>query len=45
MDGTMIPRLADPQEHRLRWHEVKVAAVVDVRNIDAPFYVASTGDA
>jgi len=45
MDGTMIPGLADPQEHRLRWHEVKVAAVVDVRDIDAPFYVASTKDA
>ena len=45
MDGTMIPGLADPQEHRLRWHEVKVAAVVDARDIVAPFYVASTGDA
>jgi hypothetical protein len=45
MDGTMIPGLADPQEHRLRWHEVKVATVEDVRGMDAPFYVASTGDA
>jgi hypothetical protein len=45
MDGTMIPGLANPQEHRLRWHEVKVATVEDVRGIDAPFYVASTGDA
>jgi hypothetical protein len=45
MDGTMIPGLADPQEHRLRWHEVKVATIEDVRGIDAPFYVASTGDA
>jgi hypothetical protein len=45
MDGTMIPGLPDPQEHRLKWHEVKVAAVVDVRDIEAPFYVASTGDA
>ena len=45
MDGTMIPGLADPQEHRIKWHEVKVAAVVDARNIDAPFYVASMGDA
>jgi hypothetical protein len=45
MDGTMIPGLADSQEHRLKWHEVKVAAVVDVRNITAPFYVANTEDA
>jgi hypothetical protein len=45
MDGTMIPGLADPQEHRLKWHEVKVAVVEDVRGIDPPFYVASTGDA
>jgi hypothetical protein len=45
MDGTMIPGLADPQEHRLKWHEVKVGIVEDVRGIDAPFYVASTGDA
>ena len=45
MDGTMIPGLADPREHRLKWHEVKIAAVVDARNVDAPFYVASTGNA
>ena len=45
MDGTMIPGLADPQEHRLKWHEVKVAIVEDIRGIDAPFYLASTGDA
>ena len=45
MDGTMIPGLPEPQEHRLRWHEVKVAAIVDIRDIDAPLYVASTGNA
>jgi hypothetical protein len=45
MDGTMIPGLADPQEHRLRWHEVKVAVVEDVRGIDAPIYIANTGNA
>jgi len=45
MDGTMIPGLPDPQEHRIRWHEVKIAAVVDVRDIDAPLYVASTENA
>ena len=45
MDGTMIPGLPDPKEHRLRWHEVKVAAIVDVRDIDAPLYVASTENA
>ena len=45
LDGTMIPGLADPQEHRLKWHEVKVATVEDVRGIEAPFYVATTGKA
>ena len=45
MDGTFIPGLVDPEEHKLKWHEVKVAIVEDIRGIEAPFYVASTGDA
>ena len=45
IDGTMIPGLVKPKEHEIRWHEVKVAIVEDIRGIDAPFYVASTGDA
>jgi len=41
----MIPGLPDPQNHRLIWHEVKLATVIDARDIDAPFYVASTENA
>ncbi len=42
IDGTMIPGLPDPKDHRLIWHEVKLATVIDASDIDAPFYVAST---
>ena len=42
IDGTMIPGLPDPQNHRLIWHEVKLATMMDIRDIEAPFYVAST---
>ena len=42
IDGTMIPGLADPENHRLVWHEVKLATVTDVRNLKMPFYVAGT---
>ena len=42
IDGTMIPGLPDPQNHRLIWHEVKLATIMDIRDIEAPFYVAST---
>ena len=45
IDGTMIPGLPDAQTHRLKWHEVKIAALEDVRDIEAPLYVASTGNA
>jgi len=45
MDGTMIPGLPDTREHRLIWHEVKLAAVVDAKDIELPFYMASTGNA
>ena len=45
IDGTMIPGLPDPEEHRLRWHEVKLAALEDVSDIEAPLYVASTENA
>lgn len=45
IDGTMIPGLPDPQNHRLIWHEVKLATVMDARDIELPFYVASTKNA
>lgn len=45
MDGAMIPGLPDPQEHRVVWHEVKLATVFDPRGIQAPFYVAAAEDA
>lgn len=45
MDGTMIPGLPDPQQHRLLWHEVKLATVFDTRGIAASFYVAAPEDA
>lgn len=44
IDGTMIPGLPDPQEHRLIWHEVKLATVFDPRDIEAPLYVAAAED-
>ncbi len=44
IDGVMIPGLPDPQEHRIRWHEVKLAAVWDPRGIEPSFYVAGTED-
>jgi hypothetical protein len=44
IDGVMIPGLPDPQEHRLSWHEVKLATVFDPRDIEPSFYVASTED-
>lgn len=42
IDGTMIPGLADVQEHRLVWHEVKVATLLDPRGIKPPLYVAAS---
>ena len=45
IDGTMIPGLADPEKHRIIWHEIKLATVTDVRDFEMPFYVASTENA
>ena len=45
IDGTMIPGLPDEVEHRLRWHEVKLAVGFDPRKVWAPFYVAGREDA
>ena len=45
MDGTMIPGLPDPQQHRLLWHEVKLAAVFDPRGLEASFYIAAPEEA
>lgn len=44
IDGVMIPGLPDPQEHRISWHEVKLAVVWDPRGIEPSFYVADTED-
>jgi hypothetical protein len=44
MDGVMIPGLPDPEEHRILWHEVKLAVIWDPRDIEPPFYVAGTED-
>ena len=33
------------EKHRFTWHEVKLAAVVDARDIESSFYMASTGNA
>ena len=38
----MIPGLADAKEHRLLWHEVKVATLFDPRGIKPPLYVAAS---
>jgi hypothetical protein len=40
IDGVMIPGLADPVEHRLQWHEVKVAVLFDPRGIQPSLYLA-----
>lgn len=45
IDGVMIPGLPDKQEHRLQWHEVKLATLVDPRGIRPTFYVAGRDDA
>lgn len=44
IDGTMIPGLPDAVEHRLRWHEVKLAVGFDPHQVRAPFYVAGRED-
>jgi hypothetical protein len=40
IDGTMVPGRPDPSEHRVVWHEVKLATLFDARDVEAPFYVA-----
>jgi hypothetical protein len=45
IDGALIPGLPDPREHRVIWHEVKLATVFDPREIENPFYVAAPEDA
>ena len=44
IDGVMVPGLPDREEHRVIWHEVKLAAVFDPRDIEPPFYVAGLED-
>ena len=45
IDGTMIPGLVNEEQHRVEWHEVKVATLFDPRQIEASFYVAGREDA
>jgi hypothetical protein len=45
IDGTMIPGLVNEEQHRVEWHEVKVATLFDPREIESSFYVAGREDA
>jgi len=45
IDGTMIPGLVNEEQHRVEWHEVKIATLFDLRQIEPSFYVASREDA
>lgn len=40
IDGVMIPGLPDADEHRLNWHDVKLAVMTESRGIGEPIYVA-----
>ena len=40
----MIPGLVNEEQHRVEWHEVKVATVFDLRQIEPSFYVAGRED-
>jgi len=40
IDAAMIPGLPDPVEHKLTWHDVKLAVGVDPTDVHMPFYVA-----
>lgn len=44
IDGVMIPGLPDPAEHRLNWHDVKLAVAFDPKQVREPFYVAGRED-
>lgn len=45
IDGVMIPGLPDAQQHRLNWHDVKIAVMTDPRGIKNSIYVAGREDA
>jgi hypothetical protein len=45
IDGTMIPGLVNEEQHRVEWHEVKIATLFDLRQIESSFYVAGREDA
>ncbi len=45
IDGTMIPGLVNKEQHRVEWHEVKLAILFDPREIEPSFYVAGREDA
>lgn len=44
IDGAMIPGLPDPVEHKLAWHDVKLAVGIDPTDVQMPFYVAGRED-
>lgn len=45
IDGVMIPGLPDAQEHRLSWHDVKLAVMTETRGIGESIYVAGREEA
>lgn len=45
IDGVMIAGLPDPDSHQVNWHEVKLAAGFDPRDLRPPFYVAGREEA
>lgn len=45
IDGVMIAGLPDPTSHCVNWHEVKLAAGFDPRQIQPAFYVAGREEA
>jgi hypothetical protein len=44
IDAAMIPGLPDPVEHKLTWHDVKLAVGIDPTGVHLPFYVAGRED-
>ena len=44
IDAAMIPGLPDPVEHKLAWHDVKLAVGIDPTDVHLPFYVAGRED-
>lgn len=45
IDGVMIPGLPDADQHRLNWHDVKLAVMTESRGIGESIYVAGREEA